>query len=258
MRDVHEGCGLQGAGLVPACSGSGQGFGQWQPLPAPHTGRANCRVGQQPGRVTSWKKGGTLARSLTVDGDSGLLHDGEGWTPRKVHQWERQGTPICYRPLRSEQLVQISHSEAVTSGRGEGKAFNGRWLGARSCTASARAADSVRSSTCRGREGFRANDGTQAALRSRPRRRSIEASRRRRRHRRRRKPCAKPGRERVRKDACECQCRQNGLARLRCAPLTRGTPQRPHGAGVLPGWRICMYVRTYIVCTERHSSSSKL
>jgi len=34
-----------------------------------------------------------------MDGDSGLLQDGEGWTPRKLHQWHAAARTIYYRPL---------------------------------------------------------------------------------------------------------------------------------------------------------------
>jgi hypothetical protein len=44
-------------------------------------------------------------RSLKMDGDSGPLQDGEGWTPRRLHQSMPATTTIYYRPLSSEELV---------------------------------------------------------------------------------------------------------------------------------------------------------
>jgi hypothetical protein len=109
LRDVHEGCGLQRTGQVPACSRSGcEALVCGDPYNTPHTdGELQGR--KRSGRVTSWKNRCAPAESLKVDGDGGLRQDGEGWTPQSLHQSECTTTTIYYRPLSSEELRCPSH-----------------------------------------------------------------------------------------------------------------------------------------------------
>jgi hypothetical protein len=61
-----------------------RGFGLWRPpYNTPHTD-GELQGGERSVRVTSWKNRCVPAESLKVDGDRGLLQDGEGWTPRKA------------------------------------------------------------------------------------------------------------------------------------------------------------------------------
>jgi len=41
------------------------------------------------------------------------LQDGEGWTPRNVHQSVLRLGTICYRPLAPEQHAAYSHSQSL-------------------------------------------------------------------------------------------------------------------------------------------------
>ena len=50
------------------------------------------------------------------------LQDGEGWTPRNVHQSEMMLGTICYRLLAPEQPTASSHSESLNGVRWEGSA----------------------------------------------------------------------------------------------------------------------------------------
>jgi hypothetical protein len=78
------------------------------PTDTPHTdGELLIRLG--PARVTSWKRRCTLAEAWMVDGDSGRLQDGEGWTPQEIHQSILFRHTIYYRPLASEELFASSH-----------------------------------------------------------------------------------------------------------------------------------------------------
>lgn len=92
---------------------------------APHTRTANCRAE----RVTSWKSRCTLAKAWMVDGDSGRLQDGEGWTPRRLHQSILATSTICYRPLASE-LLRHAATEGCSGLALQGvPALQGAWLG---------------------------------------------------------------------------------------------------------------------------------
>jgi hypothetical protein len=60
-----------------------RGFGLWRPLQHPTHGRriAGLREAESGYIVEKLSHPG---RSLKVDGDGGLLQDGEGWTPQKT------------------------------------------------------------------------------------------------------------------------------------------------------------------------------
>jgi hypothetical protein len=81
-----------------------RGYGLWQPLQAPHTQTAYCTservmVGLHRGKVVAPRQ-----KLEMVDGDSGL-QDGEGWTPRYIHQSILVLLSISYRALTSEELT---------------------------------------------------------------------------------------------------------------------------------------------------------
>lgn len=100
-----------------------QGFGQWQPLPHPTPGRRIAATGTaRSGYIVEkwWHPG----RSLTEDGDRGLLQDGEGWTPRRMHQPERQRPPDLLPAAkvgaaRARQPVR-EHTHGADGGGGGG------------------------------------------------------------------------------------------------------------------------------------------
>jgi hypothetical protein len=98
-----------------------RGYGLWQPLPAPHTRTAYCTservlVGLHRGQ---WSHPG---RSSDLDGDSGRLQNGEGWTPRSSDQSILELQTIDYRPLASEELTPPAIERACLKGAGV-KAF---------------------------------------------------------------------------------------------------------------------------------------
>jgi len=93
------------------------------PASTPHTdGVLHVREGH--GRVTSWEGRHTLAEAWIVDGDSGRLQDGEGWTPRCSGQSVLVLPSIYYRPLASEVLTPPAIEGACLEGSGV-EAFKG-------------------------------------------------------------------------------------------------------------------------------------
>lgn len=64
------------------------------------------------------------SEAWTVDGDSGLLQDGEGWTPPRLDQSILMFSTIYYRPLASEQLTPPAIEGACLEPSGV-KAFKG-------------------------------------------------------------------------------------------------------------------------------------
>jgi hypothetical protein len=81
------------------------------PTRTPHTdGVLLVREGH--GRVTSLEMGRTPAGAWMLDGHSGRLQDGEGWTPPVVHQSILVELAIYYRPLASEQLTPVATDRA--------------------------------------------------------------------------------------------------------------------------------------------------
>lgn len=85
LRDVHEGCGPQRVGQVPACSRSGSEALAVATPTTPHTVTANCRAGRGSVGLHRGKMVAPRQQSR-VDGDRGLLQDGEGWTPPRLHE----------------------------------------------------------------------------------------------------------------------------------------------------------------------------
>jgi hypothetical protein len=107
----------------------------------------------------------TPAEPWTVDGGSGCLQDGEGWTPRYIHQSILVQCKIDYRPLASEVLTSLATERACLDPFG-GMALG--WLArlASFCRATAASADSVRSAT--GNVSRPTNDRRARRQRSRP------------------------------------------------------------------------------------------
>jgi hypothetical protein len=93
------------------------------------------------------------------------LQDGEGWTPRNVHQSVFALGTICYRLLASEQPASSAIQRACAEYAGK-EALKGPARLARSCRATA---DSVRSAV--GSVRPPANDRQAGEKRSRPRHR---------------------------------------------------------------------------------------
>lgn len=66
----------------------------------------------------------TLVEARVVDGDSGRLQDGEGWTPSCSGQSVLVLCSIYYRPLASEELTPSAIEGACVKDAGV-KAFEG-------------------------------------------------------------------------------------------------------------------------------------
>lgn len=89
---------------MPACSKPPlRGFGLWQSLPHPTHGR---RIADPSGLLVGLHRGiGVAPRSEAWPGMATVvrLQDGEGWTPRNIHQSVLMLGTICHRLLASEQ-----------------------------------------------------------------------------------------------------------------------------------------------------------
>ncbi|EAT84953.1 hypothetical protein SNOG_07487 [Parastagonospora nodorum SN15] len=131
-------------GPVPACSSSRyEAMFCGNPCQHPTHGRRIARPrGSWSGYIADRCR--TPAEPWTADGDSGCLQDGEGWTPRCIHQSILVQGPICYRPLVSEVLTSPATERACLEPSGV-VAFEGL-LGWQPTAA---IADSVRSGTDR-------------------------------------------------------------------------------------------------------------
>jgi hypothetical protein len=79
-----------------------------------------------------------------LDGHSGRLQDGEGWTPLDIHQSILVQPTIFHRPLASEELTSPAIERACLDPSGGGR-VHGRARLASFCRATAAIADSVRS-----------------------------------------------------------------------------------------------------------------
>jgi hypothetical protein len=97
-----------------------------------------------------------------VDGDGGGMQDGEGWTPRDIHQSVGVAGTIYYRPLASEQPTPPANKRACRASSVEAFKRPARLVSF--CKATA---DSVRSSVGNLRPWT--NDQRADARRSRPR-----------------------------------------------------------------------------------------
>ena len=161
MRDVHEGCGLQRVGQVPACSRSGrEALDCGNPYHTPHTGTANCRA--RCSRV-GLHRGKMVAPRQKLDG---------GW-----RQWAAAGRrgldATTTPPMRADcghDLLPAANfggakapqplRELVSSSQAAGgwKGVQGPCSVARCCRASALIASGPARPSC----AFRANDQAQA------------------------------------------------------------------------------------------------